>query len=102
MHPQDMAQPLMSPHPQSREESYEGLVVSSRYDLLVMRCSCRELKPLKVDSVHRVRVHASLRKRSSKRSLRRGAATMTGVSGCCATSIVQHICEIIVPFTIKA
>ena len=40
--------------------SYEGLVASSRYDLPVMRCSCRELKPLCVASALGVRVHASL------------------------------------------
>ena len=40
--------------------SYEGLVASSRYDLPVMRCSCRELKPLSVASVVGVSIHASL------------------------------------------
>ena len=40
--------------------SYEGWVASSRYDLPVMRCSCRELNPLSVASALGVSVHASL------------------------------------------
>ena len=40
--------------------SYEGVVASSRYDLPVMRCSCRELNPFSVASALGVRIHASL------------------------------------------
>ena len=40
--------------------SYEGLVASSRYDLPVMRCSCRELNKLNVASALGVSIQASL------------------------------------------
>ena len=40
--------------------SYEGVVASSRYELPVMRCSCRELNPFSVASALGVRIHASL------------------------------------------
>ena len=40
--------------------SYEGLVSSSRYDLPVMPCSCRELKPLSFASALGISIHASL------------------------------------------
>ena len=39
---------------------YEGVVAFSRYDLPVMRCSCRELNPLSITSALGVSVHASL------------------------------------------
>ena len=65
--------------------SYEGLVASSRYDLPVMRCSCRELKPLSVASALGVSINASRASGSSRHSLRRGGASVTAVTGCRST-----------------
>ena len=61
-HPQDIAQSVIPPHPRTAvRRSYEGLVASSRYDLPVMRSSCRELKPLSVASALGVSIHAAVR-----------------------------------------
>ena len=60
--------------------SYEVFVASSRYDLPVMRCSWRELKPLALAPTPRCRAL-----RSSKRSLPRGTASVIAVNGYRAT-----------------